>query len=126
MGMFYANQHLSWIRNLMTEMGLGYVIEKPTVLFADNAAANKLSKEDIVTHGNQYVGLSYHYNKEIQENLIGHVEYVSTEDNISDLMTKVTDLAVRRKLQGPLSGYDTRLITKMEKQVQEIYSRLFK
>jgi hypothetical protein len=35
-------------------MGLGYVIEKPTVLFADNVAANKLSKEDIVTHGNQY------------------------------------------------------------------------
>ena len=126
MGMYYANQELCWIRNLMTEMGLGYVIAKPTVLFADNAAANKLSKEDIVTHGNQYVGLSYHYNKEIQEDLIAHVEYVKTDDNLSDLMTKVTELAVRRRLQGPLSGYDTRLIMRMEEQVKEIYLRLFK
>jgi len=121
MGMYYAHQELSWIRNLMTEMGLGYVIEKPTVMFADNTAANKLSKEDIVTHGNQYVGLSYHYNKEIQEQGISQVEYVNTDDNISDLMTKVAELPARRRLQGPLSGYDTRLIRRLEKQVIEIY-----
>jgi hypothetical protein len=124
MAMYYAHQQLDWIRNLLTEMGLDRMIEMPTVMFADNVAANTLSKEDIVTHGNQYVGLSYHYNKEMQEKGASTVQYVKTTDNISDLMTKVVELAVRRVLQGALSGYDTRLVRRLEGQVLEIYQEI--
>jgi len=124
MAMYYAHQQLDWIRNLLTEMGLDRLIDMPTVMFADNVAANTLSKEDIVTHGNQYVGLSYHYNKEMQEKGASTVQYVKTTDNISDLMTKVVELAVRRVLQGALSGYDTRLVRRLEGQVLEIYQEI--
>jgi hypothetical protein len=115
MAMYYAHQYLAWFRNLLREMDLEDVIKQPTVMFADNKAANILSKEDVVSHGNQYVGLSYHYNKEIQEMNESLVHYIVTDDNISDLMTKCVEVTARRRLQGPLSGYDTRLIRRLEK-----------
>jgi hypothetical protein len=124
MAMYYAHQQLMWIRQLLIEMGLGSMIERPTVMFADNTAANTLSKEDVVTHGNQYVALAFHYNKEIQEQGASTVQYIKTDDNISDLMSKCTEIAARRRLQGPLSGYDTRLITRIEARVQEVYREL--
>jgi hypothetical protein len=121
MAMYYAHQQLIWIRQLLQEMGLGAFIEKPTVMFADNNAANTLSREDVVTHGNQYVALSYHFNKEVQEQAISTVHYIKTDDNISDLMSKCVDVVARKRLQGPLSGYDIRLIKRIELQVIEIY-----
>ena len=124
MAMYYAHQYLAWFRNLIREMGLEELIQMPTVMFTDNKAANTLSKEDVVTHGNQYVGLSYHYNKEMQENQESHVQYIITDDNISDLMTKIVEMPVRRKLQGPLSGYDTRLIRRLELEVFKIHEKL--
>jgi hypothetical protein len=108
------------------EMGLGSFIERPTVMFADNTAANTLSREDVVTHGNQYVALAYHYNKEVQEQGVSRVHYIKTDDNISDLMSKCVDVATRKRLQGALSGYDTRLIRRIELQVMEIYDTMAK
>ncbi len=75
----------------------------------------------MVTHGNQYVALSYHFNKEVQEQAISTVHYIKTDDNISDLMSKCVDVLARKRLQGPLSGYDIRLIKRIELQVIEIY-----
>ena len=120
MAMYYAQQQLVWIRQLLTEMGLGLMLTKPTVMFADNNAANTLSREDVVTHGNQYVALSYHFNKEVQEQALSTVHYIKTDDNISDLVSKCVDVAVRKRLQGALSGYDLRLIKRIELHVLDI------
>ena len=114
MAMYYAHQHLIWIRQLLEEMGLGYLLGEPTVMFADNVAANTLSKEDVVTHGNQYVALSFHYNKQVQEEGYSTVQYIKTDDNIADLMSKCVDSVVRKRLQGALSGYELRLIKRLE------------
>ena len=121
MAMYYANQHLVWIRQLLEEMGLKNLIKEPTIMFADNKAANALSKEDIVSQGNQYIYLTYHFNKEVQELGFCKVEYIATDDNISDTMTKAVETVVRKRLQGPLSGYDLRLIQRLEKRVVEIH-----
>jgi hypothetical protein len=124
MAMYYAHQQLVWIRQLIQEMGLGNLIELPTVMFADNKAANTLSREDVVTHGNQYVALAYHFNKEVQEQGVSTVHYVNTVNNISDMMSKCVDVATRKNLQGALSGHDLRLITKMALEVQDIYLKI--
>jgi hypothetical protein len=36
-------------------------------------------------------------------------------------MSKCTDVAVRKRLQGAMSGYDVRLIMRIQEQVEEIY-----
>jgi hypothetical protein len=126
MAMYYAHQQLIWIRQIIQEMGLGMLIQMPTVMFADNKAANTLSREDIVTHGNQYVALPYHFNKEVQEQAFSTVHFVKTDNNISDLMSKCVDVAVRKRLQGSLSGHDLRLILRMELEVLDIYKQIKK
>ena len=120
MGMCFAHQQLVWVRQLLEEMGIDSAIKRPTVMFGDNKAANILSMEDVVTHGNQYMFLPYHFNKEIQEMGFSIVEYIKSAENISDLMTKAVDAATLKRLRGALSGYDLRLIQKIMKDVEDI------
>ena len=56
----------------MQELGFDELVEKPTVVYGDNNQANTLCYEDIVTTGNQYIYLPYHWNKEVVE--LGYVE----------------------------------------------------
>lgn len=67
MAMHFAHQALVWFRQLMSELELTALLEVPTIMLADNKPANILSQEDIVSMGNQYIYLPYHYNKEVQE-----------------------------------------------------------
>ena len=62
-----ANRDIIWIRQLLYELKLYDMVDEPTILYGDNECANKLGKEDIITPGNKYIYLSYHFNKEVQE-----------------------------------------------------------
>ena len=83
-----THQLIVWMRQPLDEMGLSFINEKPAILLAENTPANILSKEDIITSGNQYIDLSYHFNKEVQEMGFSEVAYVPTLKNVSDLFTK--------------------------------------
>ena len=87
MAMYYMHQTLIWFRQLLGEMDFQKLIVEPTITLADNLAANTLSHKDVVTHGNQYMYLPFHYNKEVQEQGFSWVEYINTLLNIADLMT---------------------------------------
>ena len=78
----------------------------------------------MVTHGNQYVALAYHFNKEIQEQGLRTVHFVGTLFNIADMTSKCVDGATRKNLQGSLSGHDLRLIKKTELEVLAIYDKM--
>jgi hypothetical protein len=120
MAMYYMHQALVWFRQLITEMGLQELIIKPTVMLADNIAANTLSQEDIITHGNQYMYLPFHYNKEVQEQGFSLVNYVNTTQNIADLMTK----AGGSDLMGALTGHDVRLVEALAVKCKELQTPL--
>ena len=113
MAMAFANQSIVWMRQLFEEMGLTELIAKPFVLLADNKPANILSKEDIISSGNQYIYLPCHFNKEVQEMGFSAVSYVASADNISDLMTKAVDSNTIKQLGPALTGHDLRLIKKL-------------
>ena len=121
MALYFGHHMLVWMRQLLEEMGLTEMIAQPTVMLADNTAANSLSREDIVTTGNQYmyIYLPYHYNKEVQELGFSIVEHIRTKRNISDLGTKPVDRVTLELLLGPLTGYDTRLIQEIIKELQD-------
>jgi hypothetical protein len=113
MAMHFAHQGLVWFRQLLEELGLDELIDRPTVMFADNRPANILSQEDIVTMGNQYMYLPYHYNKEVQEEGFSKVMWVHSPDNISDLLTKCGGSKEFSTLLKSMTGYDTRLIKRL-------------
>ena len=49
----FTHQSIVWMRQLLDEIGLSFINEKPSILLADNNPANDLSKEEIITSGNQ-------------------------------------------------------------------------
>jgi hypothetical protein len=113
MVMAFAHQAMVWMRQLFQEMDLIHLIENSTLIFGDNKSANILATADVVSSGNQYVYLPYHYNKEVQELGLFIVHYVRTKDNISDLMTKAIKVAEFKTLVNALTGHDVTLINKL-------------
>ena len=94
-------------------MGLHELLQEPTVLWADNKPANILSKEDIVGSGNQYIYLPYHFNKETQELGFSRTEYIKSQDNLADLMTKAVSSKTLQDLLRSLTRHDHRLIKRL-------------
>jgi len=119
MALFHAHQLLVWLRQLLDEMGMHHMTEIPTVIYADNTAANKLTQEDIVTSGNQFILMQYHYSKEVQKEGHSVVEYINSARNISDLGTKAVDRSTYKTLVGPLTGYDTRLLEQLISELKQ-------
>ena len=74
---------------------------------------------DIITSGNQYIYLPYHFNKEDREMGFSEVAYVPTLKNNSDLYTKASavESGTIRRLVPSLKGQDLRLI----KEVTQTY-----
>jgi hypothetical protein len=124
MGMYYVHQALIWLRQLLMEMGLTEMISKPTIMMADNLAANTLSQEDVISHGNQYMYLPFHYNKEVQEQGFSFVTYVNTLRNIADLMTKCGGTREMEGLMGALTGSNTTLTSELAAECAELQKRL--
>ena len=59
MALSECNQQVVRIRQLLGELHMDDVIEKPTVVYGDNKQANNLCKEDFISTGNQYIYQSY-------------------------------------------------------------------
>ena len=88
MALSHCNQAVVWLWQLLQELGFTELVATPTGVYADNKQANNLCKEDIITSGNQYIYLPYHYNKEVCEQGWVQVRDVRTALNIADLFTK--------------------------------------
>lgn len=105
MAAHWANRHTAWLRDLLGEMGLSEVVVAPTITYGDNRAANLLCEEDIITCGNQFMQVPYHYNKEAVQAGIVEMKYISTADNIADLFTKSVSRQVLEHLLPVLLGH---------------------
>ena len=63
MALSHATKAVVWLRQLLQEMGLNDMIKEPTPMLGDNDQATLISQEDIVTSGNKFYLLDYHYAK---------------------------------------------------------------
>jgi hypothetical protein len=93
-------------RQLLEELFVDDVNDRPTIIFGDNKAANILTEEHFVSSGNQYILSSYHCIKEgYQLGLIKVLDRKSKE-NISDILTKNVGVGEIDALLGQLTGYE--------------------
>ena len=79
---------LIWFRQLLEECGFGECVKEPTIIFGDNVAANNLSEEHFVSTGNQYIYITYHFNREATRLGLVQVKWVKSAMNLSDALTK--------------------------------------
>ena len=93
-----------WMRNLLNEMGYGYLVSNPTLMLGDNAQADRWAREAMITNGNRHIERDFHKIKEAVER--GHIEprKIKGEFNTSDMFTKPVSKEVTEKLIGILRG----------------------
>jgi len=60
----------------------------PTIIFCDNQAAISISKQGSFHGRTKHIELRFHWLRDQVEAKKLELEYVSTEDNVADLMTK--------------------------------------
>ena len=106
MALCNANQAVVWLRQLLYELDFHELLDHATLVYGDNKQANTLCKEDVVTAGNMYIYLSYHWNKEVEENGFADVRNVRTALNIADLFTKPVPGHKIKDLMNKLIGYE--------------------
>ena len=108
MAMTAAIKRTVWLRQLISELSIcQQVLAQPTVVLGDNTQANRLCREHFITPGNQYIALSYHYNKEQVDLGIVTIKWLASAANIADLCTKAVSRQVLEKLLGALTGYES-------------------
>eukprot|EP01050_Picozoa_sp_SAG11_P038765 SAG11_NODE_15982_length_560_cov_2.043384_1_plen_91_part_00 len=76
----------------------------------DNDQATNLCCDDIVTAGNKFYNMMYHYSKELYETKVIIPFRIETIDNWTDVMIKCVDGATDERLAPRLCGYDPGLM----------------
>ena len=113
MSLTTAAKKLVWITQLLDEIGIQY--KRPIEMFGDNVQANRLASENIITPGNQYIAVQYHFNKEKVEEGLMTVQWLDTNLNLADIFTKPLAKAKCDQLMPDLLGYGKGILVLREK-----------
>ena len=98
-------KHVVWLRQLLAEIGLEFIVDKPTVIYGDNNQANNLCTDNMVTSGNMYYRTCYHYNKELKRDGIIDIQYIKSADNPADGQSKALPRAVLKRHEATVTGH---------------------
>ena len=66
----------------------GKEVQKPIKVSIDNVGAIYLAKKATTSNCTKHVDVRYHFVREYLENGDVEIEFVRSEDNVSDIMTK--------------------------------------
>ena len=107
MALHHAIKQIVWMRQLIEQMGMSTrFLTRPTLIHADNKQANNIASEDLITNGNMYFRTGYHYCKEAISDGYATVQYIATDRNISDPMTKALGGNKSRQFTPILQGQE--------------------
>jgi hypothetical protein len=105
MSLRWAAMDVEWLRELLTEMGLAWLVRRATPCNGDNKTAQRFSYEEMMTPGNKYYLQEYWYVKERVHLRVISPRWVGTKANYSDPLTKVQTKGVLEETRGGLTGY---------------------
>ena len=100
LAMYKAVQHILFLRNELQDMGLN--VENNSKVYCDNKAATILAKTDVLHDRSKHIDTKYHMIRDnVNKNII-NVEWISTEEQQADLLTKALPVGIFRKLREKL------------------------
>ncbi|KAL3820422.1 hypothetical protein ACJIZ3_006327 [Penstemon smallii] len=82
----HATCELIWVKSLLTELGIP--LHTPPVLFCDNLGATYLSKNPIQHTRTKHVDIDFHFVRERIQAKALQVSFVSSKDQLADILTK--------------------------------------
>ena len=88
-------QEVKWIQQLLCE--LQYDINLPVNIHCDNESAIAISKNDKKHQRTKHIDIRHHYIRDLQKEGTIQVNWISTKDQIADVLTKVVPQATLEK-----------------------------
>lgn len=96
-----ASREIRWMRRLLGDIGFTQL--NPTVLHTDNQSAIRLIRNPEFHQRTKHIDIKFHVIREYYENGDIDVQYISTDDNIADLLTKPLPRDRFQRLRSQLS-----------------------
>ena len=82
-----TSRELQWLTQLLTELNVPY--EKPVALLIDNKSAIELAKNSQAHQRTKHIRVAFHFVRQMLDEGIIAVEWVASEYNLADQMTKI-------------------------------------
>jgi len=98
--MTHCTTELLFIRNLMKEMRI--IIKLPMVIHEDNSGAMFLANNHSMGQRTKHIDVRYHHVRDLIENGEIELKYISTHENLADVMTKSLGEEKHEKFKGML------------------------
>jgi len=87
-GICNAAKEAAWLRNLLRHIGCDMYAEHTTRIYGDNQSALRLVANPEFHSRSKHIDVQYHCVRELVEDGIVSVDYISTVDMIADCLTK--------------------------------------
>lgn len=85
MAMSFATQEAIWLRQFINQFGIQI---PPIVMLCDNQSAMAVAKEDSFRARTKHIDVKHHHIRDQLTNGVITIEYVSTNENVADVLTK--------------------------------------
>jgi len=86
-----------WIQNLLNELGIN---KKPIKIYIDNKSTIHITKNHLINQKSKHIDIRYHFIKELIENGKIQIEYIKSEDNPADGLTKYLNNTQMKKFRN--------------------------
>jgi len=99
-GMANAIAEVVWRQSLFRELG---VLQSPSIVLCDNLSATYLSINPICLSRSKHIEINIHFVRDYIANGVLDVQFVSTKDQLADILTKPLSLLRFSMLKNKLS-----------------------
>ncbi len=106
-GATMAACEVAWLRKLLGDLGLH--VDRHVVIYCDNLSSIQLARNPVFHARTKHIEVHYHFIREMV--LAGEIDitYVSTEDQVADIFTKVLGAEKHRRLHSMLGVMELEL-----------------
>ena len=91
-----ASREAVWLRKLLS--GLFDQMLDPTIIYCDNQSCLKLSENPVFHDKSKHIEIKYFYIRDLVRDGAVKLQYVSTDEQLADILTRMKFMYFREKL----------------------------
>ena len=84
---YFLVQEIVWVRALLKS--IGFARRQPTIVHIDNKSALSLANNPVHHHRSKHIDIKYHWFRSMIQDASVYLQYIKTDDQRADILTKV-------------------------------------
>jgi hypothetical protein len=92
---------VEWMKQALQDIKV--ICEEPTIIHCDNTSTISLSKNPVQHSKAKHIPIKYHYLRELVANKKIRLEYIPTQEQVTDIFTKPLNIDVFEHLRKKLA-----------------------